>query len=294
MVYAIIPILKRTSVRMPRGMLYFAYPVRWWYKMSHFQLRKFSDMHRIGFKAILDAHDVSLQWTMHLGNKGGKFYSEAPLRERKHLAVRLGELRAEMAPPEFLGCRQALDRLIDYLGREKIEKHTLLEFLADARRRISDHFESTYCVVMSPNEVALYESGAPLFGPEVEAKFSLMSEDIGEAGKCLVLGRSTAAVFHLMRVMELGVQKLGDELGVSFTADKNWQNILDEVNKAIKSLNHKLPRTKALAEAAAHLYNVKVAWRNEVMHPKQTYTPEQAGEIFASVRSFTQDLAAIL
>jgi hypothetical protein len=34
--------------------------------------------------------------------------------------------------------------------------------------------------------------------------------------------------------------------------------------------------TKAYAEAASHLYNVKVAWRNEVMHPKQTYTFEEA------------------
>ncbi len=51
------------------------------------------------------------------------------------------------------------------------------------------------------------------------------------------LNRSTECVFHLMRVMETAVQVLGNRLGVQLTADKNWQNILDEANKAIKGMN---------------------------------------------------------
>lgn len=97
-----------------------------------------------------------------------------------------------------------------------------------------------------------------------------------------------------MRVMEIGVQKLGDQLGVTLTNEKNWQNILDEVNKATKALDHKLPRTKALAEASSHLYAVKVAWRNEVMHPKQTYTPSEATAIFNNARTFMGDLAGLV
>src|SRR5271169_6002061 len=34
-------------------------------------------------------------------------------------------------------------------------------------------------------------------------------------GKCLALGRPTAAVFHLMPVMEIGVQRFGADLGVT-------------------------------------------------------------------------------
>lgn len=142
--------------------------------------------------------------------------------------------------------------------------------------------------------VRFYEPSEPLFGAAVEAKFPNMSEDIAEAGKCLALERSTAAVFHLMRIMELAVRKLGDELGITLVDEKNWQNILDEVNKAIKCLDHKLQRTKDLAGASSHLYAVKVAWRNEVMHPKQTYTPEQALAIFESARVFVAELATLL
>jgi hypothetical protein len=142
--------------------------------------------------------------------------------------------------------------------------------------------------------VRLYEPDEPLFGADVEAKFANMSEDIAEAGKCLSLERPTAAVFHLMRVMELAVRRLGDELSVPLVDEKNWQVILDGVNKAIKSLDHKEQRTKDFASAASHLYAVKVAWRNEVMHPKQTYTQEQASAIFESAKVFVSELAGIL
>ena len=96
-----------------------------------------------------------------------------------------------------------------------------------------------------------------------------------------------------MRVMEIGTQKLGDKLGVQFASEKNWQNILDEVNKAIKAMN-KATQTKAYAAAASHLYNVKLAWRNEVMHPKQTYTHDEATKVPAAVDAFIRDLASIL
>ena len=121
-----------------------------------------------------------------------------------------------------------------------------------------------------------------------------MSEDLSEAGKCLSLGRSTAAVFHLMRVMEIAVQLFGSAIGVQLASEKNWQNILDDINKKIKSLDQKQQKTKQYAEAASYLYNVKLAWRNEVMHPKQTYTHEEGKSIFAAVGMFLKDLVMLL
>ena len=97
-----------------------------------------------------------------------------------------------------------------------------------------------------------------------------------------------------MRVVEIGVQKLGNKLAVALAEEKNWQNILDEVNKAIKKLDQKAESTKRFAASAAHLYNVKLAWRNEVMHPKATYTEQEADEIFRHVKTFISDLAEIV
>lgn len=133
-----------------------------------------------------------------------------------------------------------------------------------------------------------------LFGPEVSQRFPGVLDDAREAGSCLALDRPTACVFHLMRVMETGVQEFGNSLGVAVPEEKCWQNILDEVNKAIKSLPSKDSRTADLSRAAAALYSVKVAWRNQVMHPKDVYTNLEAAEILQHVKSFMGELARIM
>lgn len=135
---------------------------------------------------------------------------------------------------------------------------------------------------------------ANLFGPEVEKRFPGLSGDISEAGKCLALDRPTACVFHLMRVMEAAVQEFGGSLGVSLPQDKNWQVILDQTNKAIKAMDSKDPKTRQYAEASAHLFSVKLAWRNAVMHPKDTYTTDEAKAIFDNVKTFLSDLAVLI
>jgi hypothetical protein len=133
-----------------------------------------------------------------------------------------------------------------------------------------------------------------LLGADVNSKFHGIQYDITEAGNCYSAGRSTACVFHLMRIMETGVQEFGNKLGVTLTNEKNWQNILDEINKAIKALPHKDKATKEMSEASANLYAVKLAWRNEVMHPKDTYTLEEADNLIRQVKLFMQQLAKIV
>ena len=54
----------------------------------------------------------------------------------------------------------------------------------------------------------------------------------------------------------------------------------------IKSLPAKDTRTVALSQAAGYLYNVKVAWRNPTMHPRITYTLEEAADLISAVKAF--------
>lgn len=160
--------------------------------------------------------------------------------------------------------------------------------------RIVDELEQRLFLNVPTGQTEMYLQVKPPFGDKVVAKFSQMTEDISEAAKCLALDRPTASVFHLMRVMELAVQRFGNELNVSLVTEKNWQVILDQINAAIKKLDAKDTKTKLYAQAASHLYNVKVAWRNEVMHPKQTYTFDEAQAIFTNVKTFISDLVTIL
>lgn len=145
-----------------------------------------------------------------------------------------------------------------------------------------------------PAAQAKFYDQKELFGPNVGGKFPAIQFDMVEASNCYALGRGTACVFHLMRIMEVGVQQLGTKLGVALAAEKNWQNILDEVNKALKALPPKAESTIAMSQASANLYAVKLAWRNEVMHPNDTYTLEEAENLILQVKLFMKQLAGLL
>ena len=113
----------------------------------------------------------------------------------------------------------------------------------------------------------------------------------------MALDRGTACVFHLMRVLEVGLRELAADLHVEKLED-NWQKLLDQVRGAVKAL----PRSTAdekqrlaqRSEAAAHLQAVKDAWRNDVMHPRDVYTVEQAQDVFTHARALMVSLASFL
>ena len=167
----------------------------------------------------------------------------------------------------------------------------LQRMVYDLNLRIHDELNNRFFLSIPTDFVDFFRQKEPLFGLIVEEKLPNLSEDISEAGKCLALGRSTACVFHLMRVMEMGLQKLGSTIGVDFTSSKNWQNILDEINKKIKTMDPKEHMTKRYSATASHLYHVKLAWRNEVMHPKQTYTEAEGKSLLSAVGAFIRDIA---
>jgi hypothetical protein len=207
----------------------------------------------------------------------------------------LVEIKQEMQKLGLMGPVNQVQRLSDDLNRtDQFTDAMFHRRMVSIHERIMDDLSEQLFLCVPVEMAEFYRQNKPLFGDEVVRKFPQMTEDISEAGKCLSLRRPTAAVFHLMRIMELGLQAFGTKLGVSLVQEKNWQNILDEVNKNIKGRDHKLSETKKYAEAASHLYNVKVAWRNEVMHPKQTYTDEEAGKIFSNVNTFVGDLAELI
>jgi len=143
---------------------------------------------------------------------------------------------------------------------------------------------------------ALYEN-ANLFGHEVAKKFVGSNEDIEEAAKCLALGRGTACVFHLMRVMEYAVQRFAANVGAELPADKKiidmeWGPLIIAINKVVSPMPPGEKRER-YASISAHLDSVGRGWRNPTMHPKQTYTSDEARVIWDAVKAFMNDFAKI-
>jgi HEPN domain-containing protein len=151
--------------------------------------------------------------------------------------------------------------------------------------------ERFYLCVPTENE-RLYKQPKPLFGDAVDASFPLAAEDISEAGKCLALGRATASVFHLMRAMESAIQALSARLGVQ-NIEREWGKLLSDINDKIAAMPKGSERDK-WSENSSQLYHVKQAWRNNTMHPKQTYSEEEARKIFEAVNVFMTGLAALI
>ena len=177
----------------------------------------------------------------------------------------------------------------------------LKEAVVQLQDRMRDELDNVYFLHVPFEKARVYYNPHP-FGEAVSNKFPRAITDMQEASKCLALARYTACVFHLMRVMEIGVQHLGKKLKIPDTHEKEWQAILNSVNGALRRMSNPptplTSRKKAVrdryAKAAAHLENVKNAWRNNVMHPKASYTAEEAEEVFQAVKTYMQHLATIL
>ena len=158
--------------------------------------------------------------------------------------------------------------------------------------RLHDDLEARVFISIPAELTPLYQQDECAFGRNVADAFPLAIEDIGEASKCLALGRSTAAVFHLMRAMECAVQRLSTKLEIQ-NVDREWGKLLSDIAKAIEAMPKGADRNK-WSESHTHLYHVKQAWRNDTMHPKQTYTFEEAKAIFEAVKAFMNDLSALV
>src|SRR6185369_9757921 len=95
--------------------------------------------------------------------------------------------------------------------RTAITHTELKDAVFQLQDRIRDELDSVYFLLVPFEKARIYYSPNP-FGEAVSNKFGKAITDIQEASKCLAVGRFTACVFHLMRVMEIGVQHLGRKL----------------------------------------------------------------------------------
>lgn len=75
-----------------------------------------------------------------------------------------------------------------------------------------------------------------LFGAAVNSAFASARLDIKEAGNCLALELNTAAVFHLMRVVELSLRGLAGHLECNFPFPvqySTWAEVLREIDEKL-------------------------------------------------------------
>ena len=130
------------------------------------------------------------------------------------------------------------------------------------------------------------------FGEEFSLMFPEATEDLSSSSDCIAVGQYTASVFHLMRAIESCIKKLCEEIGVEKT-DIEWGKLLSAMDSKIRGMPKGEKRTK-WNDTRANLYHVKECWRNNTMHPKQTYTEGEAKDVFKACQIFVKSFCQLI
>jgi hypothetical protein len=245
-----------------------------------------------------DAFKVIAKLAQQIG-KDGPEYAAYTLPDKALSPLREGvaEIERDCASLGLVASAASCSRLKVLLEDEHANREKILALCGELDGRIRDELQSVIVFAVERGMVPLYVV-PNLFGEPAAAAFPGAILDIEEAGKCLALDRPTACVFHLMRVLELALQVFGAKLGIADTSEKNWQIIVNNINGALKKLPQTTREEKEYlgecSEAVAHLQHVKDAWRNDVMHPRESYTMEQAVDIWNHTRPLMMKLADIV
>jgi hypothetical protein len=175
------------------------------------------------------------------------------------------------------------------------------ECFAQLDRTIKWEMEERLFMFIPPERATFYGK-QDLFGAIVHGAFPSARFDIIEAGNCYAAERATACVFHLMRVLEIGLSVLGTVFGVSL-AHTNWAPAIDQIESKIREMrkdsNWKLrpdykEQQEFYAQAASHFGVLKDAWRNYTAHARGKYTLEEAELLLKNIGAFMQKLATRL
>jgi hypothetical protein len=142
--------------------------------------------------------------------------------------------------------------------------------------RARDQLQSRTFLAIPSGMRDFYAQSTPLFGGEVATKFSSVSYEIEEAGKCLALDRSTASAFHSIRCLEAGIRAISRCLGIpdpTRASDRSWSKTLTAIKGELDrrwpgSSNRLSGDGRFFEEAYAALAAMQNPWRNATMHPR--------------------------
>jgi hypothetical protein len=150
-----------------------------------------------------------------------------------------------------------------------------------------------------PYDADYFTQSKPLMGDAVAASFRSAKYDIQEAGKCLALNRNTACVLHLVRVLEVALDVIGNDIGLnpqSPTWNAYLTGIMPHALRKYPGNGSENREWRAFYSGVeGHLRAVKDAWRNDTIHnPARIYGEQEAKDLLNLVGSFMRHLATKL
>jgi hypothetical protein len=168
--------------------------------------------------------------------------------------------------------------------------------LSQCTSRIPDDLTGQVLLALDPRRSHLYQDPRP-FGDEVFEAFSAARMDIEDAAKCLSLERGTACVFHIMRALEGAASVIADKIGAAIQDQYGrglpWGVIADNMKPKIDAMARGSEEQISWYRVQQDLVVINRAWRVPTNHPKESYSPDEAQEIFDATKAFMKELASL-
>ena len=230
---------------------------------------------------------------------GNETLTAGGIRDRFTLTI--GQMREQLAIMGAQSAWVAANRLHAVLSdsAQAVTFEQLKHRFQDIESRFADHLSFVRLFVIRGEQVQLLGNPVELIGEPTASRFTSIWFDCEEAAKCICVQRPTAAVFHSMRMLEIGIRAFSQRLDIPDpikVSDRNWGAIL----KIIKAkIEHDFPAAKRgpnsegsfLESLYVTLDAVKNPWRNETMHVEGVYTDAEARFIFLCTITFFQKMA---
>jgi hypothetical protein len=242
----------------------------------------------------------------------GAFPQEAVVASENHhltqLLTIISRLENIFRQQRIVDCVEYCLVAKDILSKPFIDIAGMSSSLITVKSSILHSLQKKKLLRVSPDRFEFAEEDA-LFGHAVKNQFPSAGRDVKAAGDCFAAECSAAAVFHLMRVAEVGLRSLVRDRRVPLAgkqlAEKDWSQVLKKLEVAVFQLRaaptNKWGGAEFIKDRQIAFYNDLLqelrsfddAWKTHVSNPGAAvfYERDQAGEILRHVRAFMQKLA---
>ena len=119
------------------------------------------------------------------------------------------------------------------------------DIMIELKKALPEELSAQLAMVLPSTKIGYFDGSEITFSEIARERFQLIQGEMNEAGKCFALGRYAACVFHLMRVMEQTVRKLGMKFDVPNTYKKTWGKILRKIKEKIEAMSEETAARKA-------------------------------------------------
>lgn len=155
--------------------------------------------------------------------------------------------------------------------------------------------QKTRLFLYVPDHQSSFFENPKLIDESVQKQFPSVTPELRKAANCFALGFYTAAVFHSVRAVEIGMREIAKSLSVSFSyplEQANWFQVVNQIEAKIKEIGN-LPKTadkdknlNFYSEVAMQFRYFNDAWRVRASHAREDYDEIEARAVVEHANSF--------